>query len=87
MSAFVERRQPETNTFHMPFGEMTITDDVGTILDIPLTGRSVSADLLSHEAAIDLVNSQLGISCEDGYNELSNAHGSSVKNGVAKGHF
>ena len=47
----------------MPFDEMTITlDDVGTILGIRLTGRSVSADLLLHEAAIDLVSSQPGVS-------------------------
>lgn len=50
ISAFVDRYQPDTNTFHMPFGELTITlDDVGTILGIPLTGRSISAYLLSHE--------------------------------------
>ncbi|CAL8158022.1 unnamed protein product [Prunus armeniaca] len=30
---FVERWHPETNTFHMPFNEMTITlDDVSSIL-------------------------------------------------------
>ena len=41
VSAFVERWQPETNTFHMPFGEMTITlDDVSTILGILVTGKS-----------------------------------------------
>ncbi|RWR94953.1 serine/threonine-protein phosphatase 7 long form isoform X1 [Cinnamomum micranthum f. kanehirae] len=36
VSAFVERWQLETNTFHMLFSEMTITlDDVITILGIP----------------------------------------------------
>ncbi|RWR73470.1 serine/threonine-protein phosphatase 7 long form [Cinnamomum micranthum f. kanehirae] len=38
VSSFVERWQPETNTFHMPYSEMTISlDDVGTILGIPMT--------------------------------------------------
>ncbi|CAI0420235.1 unnamed protein product [Linum tenue] len=35
--AFVERWQPDTNTFHMPFGEMTITlHDVAVLLGIPV---------------------------------------------------
>ncbi|CAL2237762.1 unnamed protein product [Prunus armeniaca] len=39
VSTFVERWHPETNTFHMPFGEMTITlDDVSSILGIPMSG-------------------------------------------------
>ena len=38
VSSFVERWQPETNTFHMPFDEMTITlDDVDALLGIPVT--------------------------------------------------
>ncbi|CAN0860228.1 Protein MAIN-LIKE 2, partial [Linum grandiflorum] len=33
LHAFIERWQPDTNTFHMPFGEMTITlHDVWYIL-------------------------------------------------------
>jgi len=44
ISAFVERWQPDTNTFHMPFGEMTIMlHDVFQILRIPVEGRTVSA--------------------------------------------
>ncbi|XP_052193832.1 uncharacterized protein LOC127802168 [Diospyros lotus] len=43
VSAFTERWQPETNTFHLPFGEISITlYDVAAILKIPVTGRSVS---------------------------------------------
>ena len=41
--AFSERWQPETTTFHLPFGEMTITlDDVTSILHIPITGSMIS---------------------------------------------
>ncbi|KAL9246955.1 hypothetical protein vseg_020433 [Gypsophila vaccaria] len=40
LSAFVERWQPDTNTFHMPFGEMSILlHDVECILGIPIEGN------------------------------------------------
>lgn len=40
LTAFVERWQPETSSFHMPFGEMTITlDDVSSLLHIPVKGK------------------------------------------------
>ena len=43
LCAFVERWQPDTNTFHMPFGEMTITlHDIFYILRIPVDGMPVS---------------------------------------------
>lgn len=64
MSAFVERWQPNTNTLHMSYGEMTITlDDVGTILGIPMMGRSISIETLSydHEQAESLVCHGLGV--------------------------
>lgn len=39
LSAFIERWQPDTNTFHMPFGEMTITlHDVAMIMGIKVDG-------------------------------------------------
>ncbi|XP_012845957.1 PREDICTED: serine/threonine-protein phosphatase 7 long form homolog [Erythranthe guttata] len=41
--AFVERWQPETNSFHMPWGEMTITlHDVQMILGANVEGRVVA---------------------------------------------
>ncbi|KAK2987816.1 hypothetical protein RJ640_024443 [Escallonia rubra] len=44
IGALVERWRSETNTFHFPLGEMTITlEDVGFILGLPVTGRPVIA--------------------------------------------
>ena len=61
----MKRWQPETNTFHMPFGEMTITlDDVGTILGTPVTGRSVSVEQLSFKRAKILVEHGLGVTSQ-----------------------
>ncbi|XP_021758538.1 protein MAINTENANCE OF MERISTEMS-like [Chenopodium quinoa] len=43
ISAFVERWQPDTNNFHLPFGEMTIMlHDVYHILGISVDGTMVS---------------------------------------------
>ncbi|QHN76338.1 uncharacterized protein DS421_19g643020 [Arachis hypogaea] len=43
VSAFIERWRPETNTFHMPFGECTITlQDVAYQLGLPVDGQAVS---------------------------------------------
>ncbi|XP_021720028.1 protein MAIN-LIKE 1-like [Chenopodium quinoa] len=43
ISAFVERWQPDTNTFHMPFGEITIMlHDVYHILRLRVDGSMVS---------------------------------------------
>ncbi|XXG63558.1 hypothetical protein AAC387_Pa05g1716 [Persea americana] len=73
-STFVERWQPKTNNFHTSFGEMAITlDDVGTILKILLTGRSLPTNTLSVERVVNLVRSQLGVSPKDAHNELSGA--------------
>ena len=39
ISSFIERWQPETNSFHMPWGEMTVTlHDVALILGLPING-------------------------------------------------
>ena len=57
LSAFCERWQPETTTFHLPFGEMTITlDDVASILHIPVTGSMIS---FSQPLRVDNANALL----------------------------
>ena len=66
VSAFVERWQPETNSFHMPFGEMPVSlDDVSTILGIPVTSTSVLTNKLSRDEAAKVLVKSLGVS-EDG---------------------
>ncbi|CAI0430245.1 unnamed protein product [Linum tenue] len=45
ITAFVERWQPDTNTFHMPFGEISILlHDVHHILRIPVEGELMRDD-------------------------------------------
>ncbi|XP_057432214.1 protein MAIN-LIKE 2-like [Lotus japonicus] len=62
MSAFVERWQPETSSFHMPFGEMTITlDDVSSLLHIPVAGKFSSLPTLTREEAVIVLHKQLGV--------------------------
>ncbi|KAL6533033.1 hypothetical protein OROMI_027145 [Orobanche minor] len=56
ISAFVERWQPDTNSFHMPFGEMTIMlHDVWQIIRIPIKGRLVDVDSTSTQMQVDVM--------------------------------
>ena len=42
ITAFVERWQPKTHTFHLPHGETTITlQDVEVLLGIPFDGEAI----------------------------------------------
>jgi hypothetical protein len=80
VSAFIERWQPETNTFHLPFGEMSITlDDVYCILGIPITGRAVSAEPVEFPDAVKLVRETLGVSVAAARQELLQGRGTSVR--------
>lgn len=45
VSAFMDHWQPETNSFHFPWGEMTITlHDVACLLGLPITGPRLRAE-------------------------------------------
>lgn len=56
ISAFIERWHPETNSFHMPFGELTITlHDVWYLLRVPVEGKPVITS-----STIPRVKTQLG---------------------------
>ena len=43
VEALIERWRPETNTFHMPFGEVTVTlEDVNVLFGLPIEGEAVA---------------------------------------------
>lgn len=67
ISAFIERWYPETNTFHLPCGEMTITPrDVTHILGLPMVGNSIKGgNRLSMERGIILMDTCLGIKASE----------------------
>ncbi|KAL6848121.1 hypothetical protein ACP4OV_022249 [Aristida adscensionis] len=59
VSALVDRWRPETHTFHMPCGEVTITlQDVAMILGLPIAGRAVT--ITPTESQNELVERYLG---------------------------
>ena len=76
ISAFVERWYPETNTFHMPFGEITITlDDVASLLHIPVVGKPIESRSFDMEQAIKFARQLLGISKEEARMEMNDRVG------------
>ncbi|KAL3619208.1 hypothetical protein CASFOL_036778 [Castilleja foliolosa] len=63
IAAFVERWHPETNTFHLPFGEMTITlDDVLCLTGLPIEGRSVRTMRKERRDVIAQLRALFGVS-------------------------
>ncbi|KAK9158059.1 hypothetical protein Scep_004633 [Stephania cephalantha] len=86
ISAFVERWQPETNTFHLPFGEMSISlEDVSFLLKIPVTGKVVEVENFaryteeSRSDAIKMVSNLLGVSVEEAEEEVNISKGLTVR--------
>ncbi|XP_028070260.1 protein MAIN-LIKE 1-like [Camellia sinensis] len=69
---FVERWQPETNTFHMTVGEMTLTlDDLGTILGLSIVGKSISVPDVTNHHGVTLLVYGLGITKRVAHEEVS----------------
>ncbi|XP_028223608.1 protein MAIN-LIKE 2-like [Glycine soja] len=66
ITAFVERWHRETNMFHLPVGELTITlDDVASLLHLPITGTLHTFEPLVTSDAIGLLTELLKVSHEE----------------------
>ncbi|MCH86358.1 serine/threonine-protein phosphatase 7 long form-like protein [Trifolium medium] len=75
ISAFVERWHPETSSFHMSFGEMTITlDDVACLLYLPIRGDFYTPLSVTLEEAAALAAELLGVSYEFALHETAKAY-------------
>ncbi|OVA05687.1 Aminotransferase-like [Macleaya cordata] len=72
INAFEERLYPETNSFHLPFGEITITFyDVEVILGVRTEGMTVTATVdLDFDSQVELVIDTLGIPYKNVFDEL-----------------
>ena len=60
IAALVERWRPETQTFHLPFGEMTVTlQDVSVLWGLPIQGVPISGISDPPEEDDDMINDRL----------------------------
>jgi len=74
--AFVERWYEETFSFHLPFGEMTVTlDDVACLLHLPIYGMLLSHESISRDEAVELMETYLGSSTGDVHKEVEKTKG------------
>ncbi|XP_027935732.1 protein MAIN-LIKE 1-like [Vigna unguiculata] len=77
---FVERWHPETNTFHLPIGEMTITlDDVWSLLHLSISGNFCSTENLEYEDSVQILTTLLGVDRAMACVELNQSRGAQVR--------
>ena len=80
MCAFVERWHVETNSFHLPVGEMTITlDDVSNLLHLPIVGQFYTHETLDSDSATDLLVESLRVDRALASEETRHCRGAHVR--------
>ncbi|XP_058724909.1 protein MAIN-LIKE 1-like [Vicia villosa] len=78
--AFAEKWHPETLSFHLLHGEITITlDDIACLLHIPIRGILLSHGRLMNEEAREMLIEKLGIDPEDALEEVERTRGAHVR--------
>ena len=77
MSTFVECWHKETNSFHLPVGEVTITlDDVASLLHLPIVKAFHSFKQLHVNDTVDILVELLEVSTVEARAETIQCHGS-----------
>ncbi|CAK8565403.1 unnamed protein product [Lathyrus sativus] len=80
VSAFAERWHLETSSFHMPFGEMTITlDYISCLLHLPIRGVFWNPQDISEALAVEWVVDYLGVSQRIAQQQVRECRGSYYK--------
>ncbi|KAL5158786.1 Protein MAIN-LIKE 1 [Glycine soja] len=75
ISAFMERWHKETNSFHLPIGELMITlDDVASLLHLPVIGAFHSFKPLLVDEAVLMLVELLEVSGEEARAETAQCH-------------
>jgi len=78
--AFAKRWHEETSSFHLPFGEMTVTlDDVSCLLHLPIDGMLLPHEFISRDDAMDLMIRYLGSDPGDALEDVTNTRGAHAR--------
>ncbi|XP_014515536.1 protein MAIN-LIKE 1-like [Vigna radiata var. radiata] len=74
--SLAERWHLETNTFHLPVGEMSVTlDDVHNLLHLPIIGQFCEVGELECDTARSHLMDLLGINCAKASTEMKQSRG------------
>ncbi|XP_058746036.1 uncharacterized protein LOC131618897 [Vicia villosa] len=80
LAAFMERWHPETSSFHLPHGEITITlDDVACLLHLPIRGILFRHSRMTKAEAQEMLIAELGVDPDYALEEVERTRGVHVK--------
>ncbi|XP_047181966.1 protein MAIN-LIKE 1-like, partial [Vigna umbellata] len=78
--ALSERWHLETNTFHLPIGEMSVTlDDVMNLLHLPIMGQFCEVEELEYDEARSHIMELLGVDHSKASSEMKQSRGPKVR--------
>ena len=76
----VERWHEETLSFHLPFGEITVTlYDVSCLLHLPIDGMLLSHESISRDDVVELMIRYLGSCLGDALDEVNETRGTHAR--------